>query len=102
MIGFHPGALAEIERARDWYEERRPGLGADLVDEIERVLARLDEAPMSFARSPESRAAYRASLARFPYWMIFAVLDDGDVLVVAVAHARRRAGYWRRRIGKAP
>ena len=97
MIGFHPEALEEIEGARDWYEEKRPGLGQDLVDEIERVLARLADAPLSFARAPESRAARRAQLSRFPYWLIFAPLDDGDVLIVALAHARRRAGYWRGR-----
>jgi toxin ParE1/3/4 len=99
MIGFHAEALAEIERARDWYEDKRPGLGGDLVDEVEGALARLEAAPTSFARTPESRAARRVLLARFPYWLIFAILDDGSALVVALAHARRRAGYWRGRVG---
>ena len=100
MIGFHPDALAEIERARDWYEEKRPGLGADLVDEIERSLARLGEGPMSFARAPESRAARRALLSRFPYWLVFVVLDNEDLLIVALAHARRSPGYWRGRVAR--
>jgi hypothetical protein len=30
-IGFHPDALTEIERARDWYDEKRRGLGGELV-----------------------------------------------------------------------
>jgi hypothetical protein len=45
MIAFHPSALAEIEHARDWYEGKQPGLGEDLVDEVERALTRLEAAP---------------------------------------------------------
>ena len=68
MIVFHPSALAEIERARDWYEQKRDGLGVDLVDEVERVLALIETAPLSFARARESRSArgarqFRNSLA---------------------------------------
>jgi hypothetical protein len=65
MIAFHPSALAEIERARDWYEQKRDGLGVDLVDEVERVLALIETAPLSFARARENRLARRALLAVF-------------------------------------
>jgi len=99
MTGFHPDALAEIESARDWYEDKRPGLGGELVDQVERVLERIEAAPTSFARTPETRAARRAMLGRFPYWVVFTVLDSDDVLIVALAHAKRRAGYWRQRVG---
>jgi plasmid stabilization system protein ParE len=98
MTAFHPAALAEIEHARDWYESRRPGLGAEFVDEVERAVALLEADPTSFARAPESRVARRLLLTRFPYWLVFALLDDGEALIVALAHARRRAGYWRRRV----
>jgi len=54
-----PDALAEIERARDWYEDKRPGLGGELVDQVERVLERIEAAPTSFARTPESTARDR-------------------------------------------
>jgi toxin ParE1/3/4 len=102
MIAFHPEALDEIERARDWYDDKRPGLGGELVDEVERALDRIEAVPASFARAPESAAARRVLLGRFPYWLVFAVLDDGTVLIVALAHAKRRAGYWRRRVGHKP
>jgi len=32
-------------------------------------------------------------LPRFPY-IVFYVVDDEEVEVVAVAHGRRRPGYW--------
>ncbi len=34
---------------------------------------------------------------RFHYDVIYIVRDD-EVLVVAVAHQRRKPGYWRRRL----
>jgi len=97
MIAFHPDALAEVEAARDWYEEKRAGLGAALVDEVSHALARIEEAPQSFVRDPAGRAARRAWLGRFPYSLIFTVLDDHRILIVAMAHAKRRQGYWRHR-----
>jgi hypothetical protein len=36
-------------------------------------------------------------LSGFPYSVIFQ-LEDDIILVVAVAHAKRRPGYWRKRI----
>jgi hypothetical protein len=38
-------------------------------------------------------------LRNFPYVVFYAVLD-GEVLVVALAHTKRRPGYWRRRLAK--
>jgi len=36
-------------------------------------------------------------LHRFPFSIVY--LDDPEVLtIVAVAHAKRKPGYWRRRI----
>jgi hypothetical protein len=33
---------------------------------------------------------------RFPYVVVFVMLDD-DIRVVAVAHAKRRPAYWKGR-----
>ena len=40
----------------------------------------------------------RLMLTRFPYALIYSATDD-LLHVVAVAHARRRPGYWRPRVG---
>jgi hypothetical protein len=37
-----------------------------------------------------------AKVPRFPYRVVYVVVGS-DVDVVAVAHAKRRAAYWRRR-----
>jgi plasmid stabilization system protein ParE len=51
------------------------------------------EAPTSF---PEVEPGVRRRFVfhRFPYAVLFRVLDD-EVQVVAVMHLHRRPGYWR-------
>jgi mRNA-degrading endonuclease RelE of RelBE toxin-antitoxin system len=39
----------------------------------------------------------RCRLRRFPYGLIYAI-DEGDILIVAVAHTHRRPDYWRDRM----
>jgi tRNA(Ile)-lysidine synthase TilS/MesJ len=34
---------------------------------------------------------------RFPYAVIYRIASDGSIRVLAVAHHRRRPGYWRAR-----
>ncbi len=98
MIRFHPDALAEIERGRDWYDAQRVGLGSDLVAAVERALDAIDEAPHSFPRTRETRLARRAAVPPFPYWIVFSIqASDNHILIVALTHMRRRPGHWRTR-----
>ena len=43
-----------------------------------------------------ARPVRRRLLKAFPYAMIYEVRDT-EILVVAVAHNRRKPGYWRKR-----
>lgn len=93
---FHRLASKEYLKARRWYvKEGGEQLG-------ERFCREVDEAVEQIARSPESwpifRMRYRwLRLDRFPYVLYYHVLDDAQVIVLAVAHAARRPGYWLRR-----
>ncbi len=40
-LDFHPAVRGEIRDAHDWYEQRRAGLGADFLDEVQRALAEI-------------------------------------------------------------
>jgi plasmid stabilization system protein ParE len=44
------------------------------------------------------RQLYRwMRLLRFPYLFYYEIRDSQTVLIYAVAHGRRRQGYWQRR-----
>jgi plasmid stabilization system protein ParE len=91
---FHPDAYAELEEATLFYEGRMAGLGRFLAAEVERTIALVREFPE--AGSPVGPAGRRVVIARFPYAVIYRQ-DANGIVIVAIAHQRRRPGYWRRR-----
>lgn len=92
---LHPLAEEEMNEAARFYEGRLSGLGDDFLDEFERCVSQIVSYPESGQRCYEY---FRRSLiARFPFSVVYELLPNG-ILIVAVAHQRRRPGYWRGRI----
>ena len=96
-LELHPEARAEIRSAALWYDERRPGLGDEFIAEVSGTLDRIGGAPESYQAWPRTRAAgpliRKATIQRFPYVIAFEKHEQ-HVLVLAVAHAKRRPLYW--------
>lgn len=86
-----PIAEREVEEAARWYEARERGLGQAFVDEVLHTLDAIEAEPETL---PLLRDPYRRKLLdRFPYAVIYKVTSK-RVYVRAVAHGRRRPGYW--------
>ena len=78
---------------RQWYESKRPGLGREFSQELNRIIERMADGPVVFPRvHNETR---RAVLSRFPYAVYFRVTDV-HVVVLAI-HGRQHPSGWRRR-----
>ena len=88
-LELHPLALAESEAAAAWYAERDPRMAARFVQELDVTLGLIVEAP---DRWPIDLGVRRALLSRFPYSVLYRD-EPLRVLLLAVAHARRRPGY---------
>lgn len=98
-VRLHSEAEVELQIAAQWYEDRVAGLGERfLIDAVE-ALAAIEKHPRRFARSSyrTSREIRRRTLERFPYSIIYQV-SASESVVVAVAHASRKPGYWRDRL----
>ena len=80
-----------------FYEAASPGLGSDFLDDVQRVIDLLCEQP-GLGR-PTGRNLRRALFPRFPFSLIYAEESDA-ILIVAVAHQKRRPGYWRGRVSR--
>jgi plasmid stabilization system protein ParE len=94
-VEFHPEALAELERAKIWYDGQRPSLGESFFHEITTAISRIRETPKTW---PAYQWGTRRFLVhRFPFAMIYSQRASG-LLVVAVMHLKRRPGYWRSRL----
>lgn len=94
-VGFHPNADLDLREAVVYYETRVPGLGEELLVEVERVCTLLREHPSLGA--PYDVRHSRALLRRFPFALIYR-MDIAGLVVVAVAHTKRQPDYWRGRI----
>lgn len=96
MIGYQFLSAAEEEMiaAALFYEAVAVGLGSDFLDDVQQAIDGLRQYPKSGVEV--AVGLRRALLYRFPFSVIYAVEADG-ILVIAVAHARRRPNYWRSR-----
>ena len=92
---FHRLAQREFDKAYDWYARRS-------IDAARRFQVEVELAHQRIAADPERWPIYCGPYRwirtrRYPYVLYFRRVDAERVLVMAVAHGRRRPGYWLRR-----
>lgn len=103
-LRYAAGARRDFLDALAWYERERAGLGQEFMAELEQVTSEAVETPDRHAPAFDSDPlpadlppVRQAFLRRFPYRVVFAEISDG-IRVLAVAHKRRRPGYWHGRL----
>ena len=94
-VTFHEEADVEVNEAVRYYEARAPGLGL-------LFLASVEEAVEQVLGSPEAWQVVgdevrHKLLRRFPYSLLY-VIEPDRIRVLAVAHQKRRPGYWSHRL----
>lgn len=93
---FLPEAEAEMYEAAKYYESQASGLGIDYLSEVERAVASISESPMTW---PKVKGELRRRLVRrFPFGILY-YIESEEIVLVAVAHLRKKPGYWEKRIG---
>jgi len=97
-VRFRPDAAAELLQARDWYAGRESGLGDEFATAVDATVDRVAARPLAFRVLPRVPTIRRAQLRRFPFVLLFRVLTGDVIEVIAVAHMRRKPGYWRVRL----
>lgn len=95
-LRIHRLAVAEIDREVDYYESRQVGLGAELEDEIDAALSLISEFPEAAPQWHDRKDRRVAVLDRFPFTIPYQITYDG-IVILALAHTRRRPDYWARR-----
>ena len=96
-IAFDPDARAEFLETVEYYEECRIGLGRRFRESVETELNHILSFPFRFR---VLRVPFRRCLIpKFPYSIVFSIEPD-FILVIAVAHAKRKPEYWHERIPK--
>jgi toxin ParE1/3/4 len=91
----HPQAKTELDETIAYYESKVAGLGLDFHASVERAIQKIQRNPRTWP--PHTDARFRKYLLeRFPY-SVFYMERPEAIWIVAIAHAKRRPDYWRRR-----
>ena len=88
---FRPEAIGEARAAREWYLVRNADAAGAFMAELDTAIARIEQAPSQW--SPYLGGTRRYLFHRFPFFVVFRE-TAARIEIVAVAHARRRPGYW--------
>lgn len=93
-VRFHPEAEREYLSSLGWYSERSLEAALDFENEFQRAISAIENAPQ---RWPAYFSLFRRFvLHQFPFSVVYRIGDE-EILVLAIAHAHRRPGYWRKR-----
>ena len=94
-IRFLEIAQIELDETIEYYNSESPGLGDSFLLEALSTIERIGL--FSKAWHPFSSTTRRCQLRRFPYGIIYQILNT-EILIVAVANLHRKPDYWQDRI----
>jgi len=82
----------EFADAVGWYEDQRPGLGAEFFDSVVQATSLIQTHP-EIGTLDSNRRTRRVLVQRFPYQVVYSLTPD-EIIIVAIAHLKRRPNYW--------
>ena len=92
-VRFVRAAEDELYGSADRYNDERAGRGDDFLRVVRAAVEEIAEAPGRWARGPH---AHKRVLGRFPFTIHYR-FDASEIVIISVAHQKRRPGYWSRR-----
>jgi plasmid stabilization system protein ParE len=89
-VDLLPAARYDFQESFDWYARQSPETAARFTKAVDTALKYVATDPQRFA---VVRDRYReCPVKRFPFRII-----ENRILVLAIAHAKRRPSYWKDR-----
>ncbi|HEY6803312.1 MAG TPA: type II toxin-antitoxin system RelE/ParE family toxin [Pyrinomonadaceae bacterium] len=93
-----PQAQVELCEAADWYDSKSPGPGEEFIQAVFDVFDALTINPLLHPRRHATRNIRWRFTKRFPYRVIYEVIDgERQVVVAAILHVARHQSVWQRR-----
>ena len=88
-------AESELDEAIAYFNRQVAGLGDRFQREVEATVALITEYPE--IGSPITKRVRKFRVRKFKHKVIY-VFDGAEIIIIAVAHHKKRPRYWRRRI----
>jgi toxin ParE1/3/4 len=95
VVRYHEEARAEFLHEVGYYTQIDRALGERFDTAVQAVESRVSSHPEM--GSPYQHGTRKAYLNKFPFAMIYMVLEDG-IYVIAIASFKKKPGYWRSRL----
>lgn len=88
-------AKRDLRQALAWYAQRNAALATRFLDEVYKALSLLEQFPNTGGpvHGINEPAIRQLPVDTFPYQVIFRRFAD-RIAILAIAHERRRPGYW--------
>ena len=96
-VRLRRAAKRELNEAAAWYRERDPEVASRFLREVFRAIALVESFPRTGGPvfGVDEADIRQLPVNNFPYHIVFRRFAERTV-VLAIAHDRRRPGYWRR------
>jgi plasmid stabilization system protein ParE len=92
---YHPDAIAEATEAYDWYAERNETVAERFWEELRRARQMVTKDATSWSSYLHGTRCFLFD--HYPYGLVY--VERGEKIIgIAVAHLKRRPGYWRNRL----
>jgi plasmid stabilization system protein ParE len=91
ILEIHPAAQEEAEAAARYYATQNTSAAFAFTEELDFAVLELERAPGSYP--VHIHGTRRILLEHFPYAVVYQ-FDENRIVIVAVAHGKRRPGYW--------
>jgi len=90
-LEYHPGASDDVAKAFDDYSAIDADLGERFKLELDRAEELVHRSPETWGRYFHDTQGFR--FRGFPFIMAY-IIRDNRIIVIAIAHTRRRPVYW--------
>ncbi|MBI2799296.1 MAG: type II toxin-antitoxin system RelE/ParE family toxin [Gammaproteobacteria bacterium] len=94
-LEYHPQTTVDLNRALQFYESQRHGLGAECRAEIYAAIERIKESPTHY-RKVEGEIR-RCLVRRFPFSILYRVIKEEVIRVLVIRHHRQHPGFGQSR-----
>jgi len=95
VLRYRPEIVGDLEDGAKWYDDRRPGLGSEFLQECKAALDRILNRPEQGTLYPDGVRSIR--LHRFPYVVHFRI-ERTTIVVFAVMFGGRDPSAWQDRM----
>lgn len=94
-IEFLPEADEEFREAARYYESEAAGVGLSFIAAVHKGVDEIVGFPLA---TQILRAGIRKKVLRHFSYNIFYAIEADTIVIIAVAHQRKRPNYWRARL----